>query len=85
MDTPVKSSEVETCELIVLCSHGDKKEIWNPRIPDEVESAKKTFEDLRRKGYLAFRVNADGSQGEQINTFDPEAGKMIMVPQMRGG
>jgi hypothetical protein len=64
---------------------GDKKEIWNPRIPEEVESAEDTFDSLREKGYLAFTVNEDGSQGDQITEFDPKAGKMLMVPQMVGG
>lgn len=85
MDTPVKSNDVATCEMITLCNKGDVKKIWNPRIPEEVEDAKRSFDDLRGKGYLAFRVNANGEQGEQMDGWDPEAGKIIMIPQMRGG
>jgi hypothetical protein len=73
-------------EIAVMGREGDTKTIWNPQNTDEVANARRTFTDLRAQGYLAFRVNEDGGQGEQITEFDPNAGKMIlMVPQMRGG
>lgn len=73
-------------EIAVMGKEGDVKTIWNPRNTDEVEHARKTFVELRAKGYLAFRVNDNGENGEQITEFDPTVGKMIlMVPQMRGG
>ncbi len=74
------------CEIAKLDRCGDTKTIWNPDNEDEVANAKRTFDDLRKKGYLAFRViGKDGDQGEQMNEFDPRAGRMIMIPQMRGG
>jgi hypothetical protein len=73
-------------EIAVMGKEGDTKTIWNPQNDAEVENARRTFTDMRARGYLAFRVNAEGSAGEQITEFDPSAGKMIlMVPQMRGG
>lgn len=71
--------------MAVMGSGGDIKKIWNKSNEDEVEDARRTFYDMRRKGYLAFRANKDGGRGEQIREFDPDAEQMIMVPPMQGG
>lgn len=72
-------------EIAVMGKEGDVKTIWNPQNTDETENARRTFDEFRAKSYIAFRVNASGNQGEQITEFDPNAGKMIMVPPMAGG
>lgn len=72
-------------EMSVLDQSGDFKIIWDADKPDEVEQARKTFEDLRKKGYAPFKVNRQGNQGEQVRTFDPEQQTLIMVPAMQGG
>lgn len=72
-------------EIAVMGKEGDVKTIWNPQNTDETENARETFKKFRAKKYLAFRVNESGNQGEQITEFDPNAGKMIMVPPMAGG
>ena len=64
---------------------GDTKLMWSPDNQDEVNAAKKTFDELRKKRFLAFKVEEGGKQGEQVTTFDPKAGKIIMVPQFAGG
>jgi hypothetical protein len=69
----------------ILCQKGDTKLIWNKNNADEVSNAKRTFDDLRKKGFLAFKVTDDGSKGEQINDFDANVERMIMVPPMVGG
>lgn len=71
--------------MAIMGSDGDTKKIWNPAIPVEVEDARESFDRLRAKNYLAFEVNDDGSQGKQITEFNPNAGKLILVPQMQGG
>jgi hypothetical protein len=71
--------------VVMTAKDGDKKEIWNPQNPDEVASAKATFDALRKKGYAAYKVNEKGEQGELIHEFDPNSGKLIMAPAMRGG
>jgi hypothetical protein len=73
------------CEIAVMGKEGDVKTIWNPHNHDEVENARRTFTDMRAKGYLAFRVTAKGDQGEQMNEFDATAGKVVMVPPFQGG
>jgi hypothetical protein len=73
-------------EIAVMGKEGDVKTIWNPKNADEVENARKTFNDMKKKGYLAFKVAKDGEKGEQMTEFDPDAAKMIlMVPAFQGG
>jgi hypothetical protein len=64
---------------------GDVKKIWDPSRTDEVADAKRSFEDLKRKGYRAYRVSEGGNQGEPMDTFDEKAGRVLMVPAMQGG
>jgi len=73
--------------ISMLTGHGDVRKIWNSANADEVEDAKRTWEHLvKDKKYMAFRVNPDdNTKGEQIREFDPSAGKMILVPPVRGG
>ena len=72
-------------EMSILGREGDTKLIWSSDNADEVEHARKTFEELTKKGFSAFNVKKLGGQGERITKFDPEAEKMILVPQFRGG
>lgn len=72
--------------MAVMGRRGDTKTIWNPENTDEVAAAKATFDELvGKKKYLAWSVKGDGDKGEQIRTFDPKAGKIILAPPMQGG
>lgn len=64
---------------------GDTSLIWDANNEDEVSAVKATFDKLKKKGYLAFSVRAKGEKGQQIDGFDPKAGKIIMAPPMAGG
>src|SRR4051812_30201304 len=59
---------------------GDYKVMWDKDKPDEILEARHTFERLKAKGYLAYTVSEDGSRGETITEFDPEAGRTILAP-----
>jgi len=73
-------------EIKVMGIYGDIKQMWDPTSPDEVAAAKRVFDDLRKKGHLAFAVTgAKAKKGEQITEFDPKAGRIIMAPPMAGG
>jgi hypothetical protein len=72
-------------ELRVMGKEGDAKVIWNPENDDEVAAARRTFDDLRAKGHLAYSVREEGRKGEMIRAFDPNAGKIILAPPMAGG
>lgn len=70
----------------VMDGSGDTKSIWDPKNEAEVAAAEAQYNVLTKKGYKAFRVTGkDGEQGERMKTFDPKAGRMIMIPQMAGG
>jgi hypothetical protein len=65
---------------------GDLKVIWNPDNPDEVCAAKEQFDNLRKKGYMAWNVGRLGKKGDnEITEFDPELEKMIITPPVKKG
>jgi len=72
-------------ELHYLSEEGDTKVIWNPDNQDEVDAAEAQFDTLAEKGFTAFAVKKDGEKGKKITTFEPNAGKIIMVPKIGGG
>jgi hypothetical protein len=66
--------------------HGDLRVMWDPAVQDEVEAARAQFDELRGKGYLAYRAQGRrGSRGEVIREFDPDAERIILVRQNVGG
>ncbi len=74
------------CCMAVMGKAGDSKYIWDPNNTVECEIAKDTFDAYRARGYLAFQVvGKDGSEGDQMTEFDPQAGRIIFVPPMAGG
>lgn len=73
--------------IAMMTGHGDIRKIWNSANADEVEDMKRTWNHLvKEKKYMAFLVNPeDNTKGDQIREFDPNAGKIILVPPMQGG
>lgn len=65
---------------------------WNPDVEDSIAEAKREFNHLINRGYKAFKmsVSHDGravveEKGDRIDTFDPTAGKILMIPHLVGG
>lgn len=77
----------EQNEMRILDVTGDTKLKWDPNIPEEVEAARKMFNEMTKtKRYLAFSVNKkDAGKGEQIREFDPSIKAMILSPALVGG
>lgn len=71
--------------MAIMGREGDTKISWSPDSAVEVDEARRSFENMKRKGYMAFRTNRDGTKGEQIREFDPHAAAIILAPQMQGG
>ena len=70
-------------------AEGDVRLTWEPGNTEDIATARRAFNDLRGKGYLAYKVRA-GSRTreptrEQIRTFDPEAEQIVLTPPLRGG
>jgi len=72
-------------ELSVLDRTGDTKIMWDSAQDAEVDAARATFDDLKKKGYLAYSVNKKGDKGEVMKKFDPDAERIIMAPPLVGG
>jgi hypothetical protein len=72
-------------ELIQLDKSGDTRIEWNRSREIEVDAARRTFDSLREKGYMAYKLTGTGARGEVIREFDPSAEKIVMAPQMAGG
>ena len=84
--------ELPRHSMEVMDSNGHTTVTWDPENADSVRDAKREFDRLKRAGYQAFRmdtVSENGvvveEKGEQMTTFDPTAGRVLMVPQLRGG
>lgn len=71
-------------ELRTLSRKGDMKISWNSENEAEIAAARETFEKRKKDGWSAFREKL-GSKGERINTFDPDAERIILVPPISGG
>lgn len=72
--------------LLCMDESGDTKVVWDRNNRDEVEAARHTFNALKKKGHLAYEVKGkDGSKGEVIEEFDPEAERLILAPRVVGG
>lgn len=72
-------------EMKVLDTTGDSKIIWDSDNKDEVDAARETFNNLKKKGFTAFSVGKKGEKDKKIDEFDPNAEKLIMVPVLQGG
>jgi hypothetical protein len=73
-------------EIAIMDGTGDTKVIWSRDNADEVEMARKQFNEFKKKKFAAFSVvGKDGAKGTQIDEFDPNAERIIFVPPMVGG
>ena len=57
---------------------------WDKGDPEETASAEKVFTKYIRKGWLAFHVTSDNRK-RQVFSFDPELGRVQLVPLVEGG
>jgi hypothetical protein len=66
---------------------GDVRLTWEPGNTEDVTTARRTFGDLRAKGYLAYKVTGRGTRArrDQIRVFDPQAEQIILTPPLSGG
>lgn len=71
--------------LAILDATGDTKIIWDRDNDDEISAAKRTFNDLIKKGFAAFSVKKNGDQNKKVTEFDPDEEKLILIPPMAGG
>lgn len=58
---------------------------WDADVDIEVSIARSAFDEAIKKGYQAFRVRGEDQKGERLTAFDPEAEKILLIPQLKGG
>ncbi|MBX5492271.1 MAG: hypothetical protein IRZ14_14040 [Chloroflexi bacterium] len=79
-------------KLRVLSSRGDTVIEWDekkvalgdPEAVAAVREAERIFEEQRARGATAFVVTPD-KPAQRIDTFDPQAEQVVMVPRVAGG
>lgn len=71
--------------LCVMDESGDSRIQWDQNNPEEVSKAEFRFNDLKKKGFMAYSVNKKGDKGVVLQAFDPTAERIIMHSQMIGG
>ena len=71
-------------EMSILNRDGDTKHKWDKRNPESVSAAQAVFASYTKQGFRAARMQ-NGTQGEFINEFDPEAEFILFVPVICGG
>jgi len=74
-----------THQMSTLDPSGDTTMNWDASLPDEVEPARAHFTAMRKKGYLAYRLDRDGNRGEVIREFNPEHERIMLTPPLAGG
>jgi len=77
--------EKRTGRMEVPDSTGHSEVSWDKDKPGEVAAAEASFDVLKKKGYVAFKLSASGTEGSQMRTFDPSAERILMRPAMAGG
>ena len=85
MSTEVMEPPAGKHEMAVLDHTGDFKVLWDQHNADEVQIASKTFGDLKKKGYAAFKLTGSDGRGEQVREFNAQDERLIMIPQLQGG
>ncbi len=76
----------------VLSARGDTVLEWDERKLQTgdhealaaVREAERIFEEQRSRGATAFKVEPD-KPAQRIDTFDPQAEQVVMVPRVAGG
>ena len=76
----------------ILNSSGDVQLDWDPRKAEEgdpeaiaaLQEAERIFAEQRARGATAFAV-APGRPAERLDTFDPKAEEVVIVPRVAGG
>ena len=78
--------------LRVLSRRGDDRQVWDARAycaddPEAlaaVREAERIFAEERARGSMAFVVQR-GQPPRRVDTFDPQADQIVLVPRVVGG
>jgi hypothetical protein len=71
--------------MFIIDENGDTRLQWNRSDAAQIAAARDRFAALKARGFLAYKVEAGGAQGEVLQDFDANEQRIIMVPPMIGG
>ena len=71
--------------LAILDKSGDTRIEWDPNNEDEVANAQRTFQEMKKRGFVAYAVRRRDQRGEVVREFDPSAEKLILAMPHVGG
>jgi hypothetical protein len=72
-------------EMLILDASGHTTKTWDPTDAASLQEVQAEFDKLVENGYAAFAAEVAGGPSRKIETFDPNAGELLMVPQLVGG
>lgn len=72
-------------EFKVLDPNGHTRTTWDSSSPEEIEKARRIYDELIKRGFRAFRVEERGGAGVPRSRFDPEDKETLLVPPIRAG
>ena len=72
-------------EFKVLDPSGHTRTTWDTGDPEQVETARRLYNQLMKSGYRAFRMEERGGQGVPASGFDPSDKETLLVPPIRAG
>ena len=81
----VKAQKVAKRVMKILCEKGDERLVWDKENGKEAKEAKAKFEELLKKGFTAFSVDAKGKKNRKIEEFDVDAEEILMIPKTAKG
>lgn len=58
------------CVMRILDDNGDTRLVWSRDSEQEVQEARKKFNDYVAKGYRAYVCRSDGRRGARVESFD---------------
>lgn len=71
--------------MMVPDTSGHTEIKWQRGNEIEESIARASYDAAIKKGYQAFRMTASGERGTRMDSFDPTAEKIMMVPRLQGG
>ena len=72
-------------EFKVLDPNGHTRTTWDTSSPEEIDTARRIFNDLMKHGYRAFRMDQAAGEGVAKSAFDPKDKETLLVPPIRAG
>lgn len=72
-------------EFKVLDPNGHTRTTWDTSSAEDVENARRVFNDLMKRGYRAFRMDERAGEGVPRSAFDPKERETLLVPPIRAG